>query len=90
MKVLHNRITRKDNNKNQTTNLIYDQNSTSVIKKSTKTNSHQIKTNTKPIDLYFIRKDMEPAPNATRQQNDKKRKQISEKFKNTFSVFEKN
>ena len=34
MKVVDNRTTSKDNNKNQTTNIIYDQNAMFIIKKS--------------------------------------------------------
>ena len=45
MKVVNDKTTRKDNNKNQTTNIIYDQNSISVINKIvTKSNSDQIKS----------------------------------------------
>ena len=45
MKVVDNRSTRRDNNKNETTNIFYDQNSMSIIEKITlKSNSHQIKT----------------------------------------------
>ena len=66
MEVVDNRTTRKDNNKNQTINIIYDQNSMSVKEKIiTKSNSHQIKTKTKQFNLWFIRKDMGPVPNAT-------------------------
>ena len=44
MKVVDNRTTRKDNNKNQTTDIFYAENSVSVIKKIiTKSNSHQMK-----------------------------------------------
>ena len=45
MIVADNRTTRKDNNKYQTTNIIYDQNSMSIMKKKLVTkssNSHQI------------------------------------------------
>ena len=39
-----NRTTRKENNKYQTTNIFYDQNTISIINKiKTKSNSHQIK-----------------------------------------------
>ena len=37
MKVVYNRTTRKDNNKNQTTNIIDDQNSMSIIKNHSRT-----------------------------------------------------
>ena len=33
MKIVDNRATRKDNNKNQTTNIIYDQNSNKIYNK---------------------------------------------------------
>ena len=65
MKVVDNRNTRMDNKKNQTKNIIFDQNSMSVIKKSTISNSHQIQTKTKQFNLYLIGKDMEPVPNET-------------------------
>ena len=42
--MVDNMITRKDNNKYETTNIIYDQNSISIINKIIKkSNSHQIK-----------------------------------------------
>ena len=45
MNVVDNMTTRKHNNKYQTTIIIYDQNSISVINKMiTKSNSHQIKS----------------------------------------------
>ena len=63
MRVVGNRTTRKNNNKNKTTNIIYDQNSMSIIKnKITKSSSHQIKTKTQQ---YLIREDMRPVLNAT-------------------------
>ena len=66
MKVVDNRTTSKKNNKNQTTNVIYDQNSMSIIKKDIiKSNSHQKKTYKKQFNLYFIKKDMGPVLNAT-------------------------
>ena len=66
MKVVDDRTTNKDNDKNQTTNIIYDQNSISIIKKIiTKSNSHRMKTKTKKIILYFIRENMKLVPNAT-------------------------
>ena len=66
MKVVDNRNTRKNKNKNQTTNNIYDHNPMSVIKKIIlKSLSHPMKTKTKQFNIYFIRKDMGPNPNAT-------------------------
>ena len=51
MKVADNSTTRKDINKNQTKNIFYDQKSMSIIKKFIKSNSYQIKTKTKQINL---------------------------------------
>ena len=66
MKVVDNRTTRKDNNINQITNIIYDKNLMSIIEKIiTKSNSQQIKTKTKQYNVCFIRKDMRLVPNAT-------------------------
>ena len=62
MNVVDKRATRKDNNKNKTTTIIYDQ------------NSHQIKTKTKRFYLFFIKKDIGSVSNATGQQVDKKSK----------------
>ena len=66
MRVVGNRTTRKNNNKNKTTNIIYDQNSMYIIERIiTKSNSHQIKTKTKQFNVFFIRKDMGLVPNST-------------------------
>ena len=56
MNVIDNRINRKENNKYQTTNTIYDQNLMAIINKIIKSNSHQIKTkqNNLIFDLYLI------------------------------------
>ena len=43
MNVDDNMTTRKDNNKYETTNIIYDQNSVSIVNKVIKSNSHPIK-----------------------------------------------
>ena len=56
MKVVDNRNTRMDNNKNQTTNIIYDQNSMSTIEKIIKSNSHQIKTKRKHLTYDSLEK----------------------------------
>ena len=88
MKVLDNKTTRKDNNKYQTTNINYDQNSMSTIKKIiTKSNSHQIKTKTKQFNLYFIGNDMKLVPNATGEQVKKRANRCELQI--YFSIFEK-
>ena len=85
MKIVDNRTTREDNNKNQTTNIIYDQNSMSMIKiYQNKNKIAADKTKAKPFDLYFLRKEMGPVPIATGQQVDKK-EQIGAKFNNFHS-----
>ena len=67
MNVVDNMTTRKDNNKYQKTNIIYDQNSISIINKiKTKSNSHQKKSKQNNLyNLYVIRKNMETVLNAT-------------------------
>ena len=56
----------------------------SVIKKIiTKSNSHQIKTKTKQLNLYFVKKDMSPVPQCDLLTG-RQKEQIGAKFKNTF------
>ena len=89
MKVVDHRTTRKDNNINQTTNIINDQNSMSIIKKIiTKSKLYQIKTKTKQFDLYFIRKYMRPVSNAICYQFEKKANRCE--VQKYFSIFENN
>ena len=54
-----------------------------IVTKNIKTNSHEIKTKTKQLNLYFIRKDMGLVPNLTVPQVNK-REQIRAKLKNIF------
>ena len=82
MNVVGNRTNRKDNNKYQTTNIIYDQNTMSIIKYNKMTLASD-KTQTKQINLCFIRKNMGPVLNGAGKQVDKKEKRAA-KFKNTF------
>ena len=89
MKIVDNRTTRKDNNKNKTTNIIYDQNLMSIIKE----NHNKIKVASdrnqrKQFDLYFNRKVMGPVPKAIGQQVDKKA--IRCEVQKFFSFFENN
>ena len=66
MKVVDNRTTRKDNNKNQTTNIIYDHNSMSILKKNhNKIKLASDKNQTTEFNLYFNRKDMGLVHNTT-------------------------
>ena len=57
MIVVDDRTTRKNNNKYQTTNIIYDQNSNEIKLASDKTSKKQ-------FNLYVIRKDMGPVLSA--------------------------
>ena len=65
MNVADSMTNRKDNNKYQTTNIIYDQNSISIINKiTTNTNSHKIKSKQKNL-TYTSLENIEPVLNAT-------------------------
>ena len=66
MNVVDNRTTRKDNNKHQKTNIIYDQNSISILKEIiTESKSHQIKPKQNNLTSALIKKDMGTVLNAT-------------------------
>ena len=82
MQVVDNRNNRQENKKNQTTSLIYDQNSMSVIKKITKiSNSHQIKIKTKQFNLNY-KKEYGTCPQCN-WSTIRKKTQIGLKFRNT-------
>ena len=59
MKVIDNRTTGKNKNKNQITNIIYEQKNYNKIKLASD------KAQKKQTNLHFIRKDMGPVLNAT-------------------------
>ena len=86
MKVVDNMITRKDNNKYQTTNIIYDQNSISIIDKIiTKSNSHQIKPTQNnltytPLEKIWVLSSMRLVNRWT------KKEQRGAKFENKFLI----
>ena len=82
MNVVDNRTTRKDNNKYQTTSLIYDQNSMAIITKIIKSNSHQIKLKRNNLTYNSIEKigDVSSMQLLTGQAKE----QRGGKFKNTF------
>ena len=65
MKVVGIRTTRKDNKKSQTTNIIYDQNSMSIMENNNKIKLASDKNQRRLFNLYFIREDMGPVLNAT-------------------------
>ena len=68
MNVVDNRTTRKDKNKYQTTNIIYDQNLMFIINKIiTKSNSHQIKPKQNNLTYTSLEKNLGPVLNAGRQ-----------------------
>ena len=65
MNVVDNRNTKKGNNKYQTTNIMYDKNSISIINKIiTKSKSHQIKPEQNNLTYAPIEKNMGHVLNA--------------------------
>ena len=89
MSVIDNRTTRKDNNKYQTTNIIYNQNSISIIKEIiTTSNPHQIKPKRNNLTKTSLEK------NGTCPQCDwligRQKEQKGAKVQNTFLFLKKN
>ena len=89
MNVVDNMTTRKHNNKYQTTIIIYDQNSISVIKKMiTKSNSHQIKS--KRNNLTYTSLDKIWNLFSMRLVDKSKKKSMRCEVQKYISIFEKN
>ena len=86
MEVVDNRTTRKDNNKTQTTKIIYDIISMSMTKKITKPKSHQIKPKQNIITYNSLNKMRDLSSMRLVNESKKKRCEV-QKY---VSIFENN
>ena len=90
MNVVNNMRTGKDYNKYQTTKVVYDQNSISIIYKIiTKSKLHQIKSK-RNILTYTSLKNMEPVLNETKSLIGRPKRAKRCEVQKYVSIFEKN